>query len=59
MPDYSKIQQVFFNLIANAIKFTQVDGRIVLSARVDKKIVNISVKDNGIGIAKENHKKII
>lgn len=56
--DYSKIQQVFFNLIANAIKFTQVDGRIVLSACVDKKFVNISVKDNGIGIAKENHKKI-
>lgn len=56
--DYSKLQQVFFNLISNAIKFTPEGGKICISAVEKKSKVLISVKDTGIGIDKKNHKKI-
>jgi len=57
--DYQKIQQVFFNLISNAIKFTpENDGLIRISAKISDDNAEISVKDNGIGIAKSFHKKI-
>lgn len=56
--DYQKIQQILFNLLSNAIKFTPENGEITISAdELSDKII-ISVKDNGIGIAKRNHSKI-
>lgn len=56
--DYQKIQQVFFNLISNAIKFTPHGGLINVSAEIKDSFVEISVKDNGIGIDKKFHKQI-
>lgn len=56
--DFQKIQQVFFNLISNAIKFTDIGGNIIISSIVEDNEVMISVKDNGIGIEKKYHKKI-
>lgn len=56
--DYQKLQQVFFNLISNAIKFTPKGGRIVISSSINGHYSTISVKDNGCGIAKKNQKKI-
>ena len=56
--DLSKIQQVLYNLIDNAIKFSHNDSVIFLetSERYDK--VFVSVRDTGIGIPKESQKKI-
>lgn len=56
--DYTKIQQVLFNIISNAIKYTSRNGEITISTRLTKNNVQISVKDNGIGIDKKYHKKI-
>jgi PAS domain S-box-containing protein len=42
------------NLISNAIKFTKNGGHISINAKENKKEVLIEVKDNGIGIKKEN-----
>lgn len=56
--DFQKIQQVFFNLISNAIKFTDIGGNILISSIVEDNEVMVSVKDNGIGIEKKYHKKI-
>ncbi len=53
------LQQVFLNLIANAIKYSQRAGAIV---RVDAAMTNgtwtFSIADNGPGIAPEFHERI-
>ena len=52
--DPDRISQVLTNLIANSIKFTPVNGRIELGIKDKGREVEISVKDTGIGIAREN-----
>ncbi len=56
--DYVKIQQILFNLISNAIKFTPNNGIIIIKILKKENNVIISVKDNGIGIDKKYHSKI-
>ena len=56
--DYGQIQQVLYNLIDNAIKFSKQDGTIYISTTVRQKKVYVSVKDNGCGIPKASLKKI-
>ncbi|MCQ2507119.1 MAG: HAMP domain-containing histidine kinase [Lachnospiraceae bacterium] len=51
--DKGKIQQVFYNLIDNAIKFSYNGGKIVIKTRKRRGKVYVSVKDFGVGIAKE------
>lgn len=56
--DRFRIYQVLTNLITNAMKYSQGKGDIIISAsRKDGKAV-VSVQDFGIGIAKEQQKKI-
>lgn len=56
--DLGKIQQVLYNLIDNAIKFSHTNSTIYIqtSARYEK--IFVSVKDTGIGIPKDSVKKI-
>lgn len=56
--DMGKIQQVLYNLIDNAIKFSSINSSIKVSTEVKNEKVFISVKDYGIGIAKDSLKKI-
>ena len=54
--DREKTEEVFNNLISNAIKFTPADGRISLNVTVDSNYpdyVSVIVSDSGIGIKKE------
>jgi PAS domain S-box-containing protein len=51
--DTSRLQQVFWNLLMNAVKFTGEGGRIVVSLRRDGAHVKIGVIDSGAGIAPE------
>jgi signal transduction histidine kinase len=56
--DERRIRQVVFNLLSNAVKFTPADGRVVVAAsRLDRE-VEISVADNGPGIAYEDQQRI-
>lgn len=57
--DIGKTRQILYNLFNNAIKFTPVSGRIDIQARMlDEKVVRVSVKDTGCGIAKKDQDKI-
>ncbi|WP_062106896.1 sensor histidine kinase [Bacillus niameyensis] len=47
--DHQLLQQVWTNLLANSIKFTEESGSIYISAVVDKEII-VTVRDTGIGI---------
>lgn len=52
------LKQILVNLLSNAVKFSPVGGQIRLSAWLEKKSLNISVKDEGIGINKNDLKKM-
>lgn len=56
--DYIKLQQVIFNLLGNAIKFSPQNSEIHIKAGKKDNSVYISIKDEGIGIDKKYHKKI-
>ena len=56
--DMSKIQQVLYNLIDNAIKFSHHDSSITIETTEKNDKVFVSVKDTGIGIPKESIKRI-
>jgi signal transduction histidine kinase/DNA-binding response OmpR family regulator/ligand-binding sensor domain-containing protein len=56
--DKDKLETILINLINNAIKFTPAGGSVHLRARVEESLLLFSVRDTGIGIAKENQTKI-
>lgn len=52
--DKDRIRQTLTNLVHNAIKFNRPGGRVIVSTKVDKESVIVSVSDTGIGISKED-----
>ncbi len=54
LADESMLRVVFRNLISNALKFTHKGGEIEISAIINLEVVEISIKDNGIGISHSN-----
>ena len=54
-----QIEQVFSNLISNAVKYNhKTEGTIIIEAKKEKGSYEFSVTDNGIGIQKEYFEKI-
>ncbi len=56
--DYQKIQQILYNLVNNAIKFSPENDEIELCAIKRKDKFILKVHDNGIGIDPKYHGKI-
>ena len=56
--DYQKIQQILYNLISNAIKYSPENNEVEISVSANDEKFRISVHDNGIGIDKKYHGKI-
>ena len=56
--DYQKFQQILYNLMSNAIKFTPENGTIDIEAKKENCKLIVTVKDSGNGIAKEAQNKI-
>ena len=56
--DMGKIQQVLYNLVDNAIKFSHKDSIVKIETTEKHSKVFVSVKDSGIGIPKEDQKLV-
>ena len=57
--DQTRMKQVIINLLRNAISFTDEGGAIELVAARSGEGIKITVKDNGIGIPKEDQERIL
>ena len=51
--DREKMRQIMLNLLSNAIRYTPAGGRITLAAESRERVVAITTRDTGIGIAAE------
>jgi len=56
--DYDKVKRVLIILIENAFKYTGEKGIITVVFEENYKNINVHVKDNGIGIKKEDQERI-
>ncbi len=62
--DHDKLERILFNLLSNAFKFTPENGSVRVEAQITqpsaslKTILEIKIKDTGIGIAPEMQEKI-
>jgi len=56
--DKLHLVNVIYNLLDNAIKYNNTNPQIQITTRVQNKMFQIEIQDNGIGIHKDNLKKI-
>jgi two-component system sensor histidine kinase/response regulator len=56
--DPDLINVVIHNLLTNAIKFSHAEGKIRVNSKIENNHLIISVSDNGIGISKDDAKKL-
>jgi signal transduction histidine kinase len=58
LSDYDLLFQVWTNLIDNAIKYSGQNGMIQILTGIDCGMLTVTIRDEGIGIAKEKQDKI-
>ena len=56
--DYQKIQQILYNLVSNAIKYSPENNQVDIAVLKGENNFKIAVHDNGIGIDPKYHGKI-
>lgn len=56
--DFDMVSTILRNLINNALKYTNAQGIIIVSARVEGIGVSITVEDTGVGMSPEEYEKI-
>ena len=56
--DSTRLQQVLWNLVSNAIKFTAANSRVTISAGRSGSRASIQVRDQGPGIPVADHDRI-
>lgn len=52
--DKDKLKQVFINVISNALKFTETNGKVLIKLYETSKNIIVEISDNGIGIKQED-----
>lgn len=58
MVDPTRLQQVLHNLVSNAFKFTPEGGLITVTARQIGPMIELSVRDTGVGIPLDDQRRI-
>lgn len=58
LSDYDLLFQLWTNLIDNAIKYSHLQGTIWIKTKFKDNVLTFTIKDEGIGIPKENLNKI-
>ncbi|WBW96519.1 sensor histidine kinase [Oceanirhabdus sp. W0125-5] len=56
--DKENLMHIFINLIDNAIKYNEANGKIFINSYTKNKMVNVEVSDTGIGVPEESREKI-
>ena len=56
--DKNMVHTILRNLIQNAIKFTFLNGEIVIQARKDNERIIVTISDNGVGMDQETMDKL-
>lgn len=56
--DAAKLKQILYNLLSNAVKFTGTGGQIEIYVYKREDVAEFIVRDNGIGIAEQDQKKV-
>lgn len=56
--DRARLQQILLNLISNAVKYTQPEGQVQVTAESRDAAVRIAIQDNGMGISPEDQTHI-
>ena len=56
--DPRRLRQILLNLLANAVKFTPVGGRVALRVAETDMRVRFEVEDTGVGIAPRDHARV-
>ncbi|MEM0993600.1 MAG: PAS domain-containing sensor histidine kinase [Bacteroidota bacterium] len=51
--DQRLLKNIFFNLLSNAVKYSPAGATITVKSELEEGVLSISVKDEGIGIPKE------
>lgn len=51
--DESRLEQVWINLVNNAIKYTNENGVVTISVKKTSKEVEVMIEDTGVGMSKE------
>ncbi|TFH03733.1 MAG: PAS domain S-box protein, partial [Methanosarcina sp.] len=56
--DKVKLKQILYNILNNAIKFSPEGGKVNIAAKVQEDMIEISVKDDGIGIHEADYERV-
>jgi signal transduction histidine kinase len=56
--DKSRLEQVIYCLLSNALKFTPADGEVTLASKITDDAMEISVTDNGPGVPADHQQMI-
>jgi signal transduction histidine kinase len=57
--DKTKLRQILYSLINNAIKLTPENKKVTVSALKKEGMLEIKVSDSGIGLSKEDHERML
>ncbi len=58
LADKSMLNSIIRNLITNSIKYTKENGEIIIDAKIKDRLVELSIKDNGIGMDEKIKKSL-